>query len=215
MSHKRCRARSSSRKVDATGVTTRSSACTQQDSAVSLSSTSGEEFAAQPSTSGIPSTPQPSTSRRSTITKNRKMYDIAGPFSDPELERRRINAVTAKENRDRKKRDNDSLREQVRSLTFVNGQAAKALKQLDADVQKLSAKMKTLEQHNLSLQEEIKQKAMEIHGHHKRFVFFREHLDLIFSSLGDENPAKKLIANLLKSPSIELAAIPKARPSNM
>ncbi|XP_042871728.1 uncharacterized protein LOC122253034 isoform X2 [Penaeus japonicus] len=151
-------------------------------------------------TSPVPSqeaAEQPSPSFRNP-EKKPKIYQIEKPFNDPELERKRINAITAKQNRDKKKMEIDRLRADVRNLSRVNSQCSKALKRTNADIQKLYEKLESSRKHNSLLQEKIKQKEMEIRGQQEKFVLFRGHLDLILSSLEDDGPAKKLIANLLK-----------------
>ena len=75
-----------------------------------------------------------------TVGKKPKLYEISKPFRDPEMERNRLNAINAKVNRDRKKKERealikqmDLLRKKNNTLTSENNALAlenKRLKQL-------------------------------------------------------------------------------------
>ncbi|XP_037800541.1 uncharacterized protein LOC119595487 isoform X2 [Penaeus monodon] len=172
------------------------------DPAVSLPpspqpTTSYHEHAAQASISGKELAAQSLPSRRDPATK--KLYDITEPFSDPVKERRRINAITAKENRDRKKKETDRMCQQIKCLTLVNKQCTVALKRHEAEIQKLDAKLKASQRRNEHLQKSIEQKEKDLRDHREKFLLFHSHLELIASIIDENNPAKKLIAGLLKS----------------
>ncbi|XP_047480291.1 uncharacterized protein LOC125032935 isoform X2 [Penaeus chinensis] len=139
----------------------------------------------------------PPPSRRDPATK--KLYEITEPFSDPVKEKRRINAITAKEIRDRKKWKTDRMCEQIQCLNLVNRKCTLALKRLESEIQKLDGKLKASKRRNEHLQEKITQKEKQLQDHREKFLLFRGYLELIASTLDDNNPAKKLIANLLKS----------------
>ncbi|XP_063607059.1 uncharacterized protein LOC134781731 [Penaeus indicus] len=130
----------------------------------------------------------------------RKLYEITEPFSDPVEERKRINAIAARENRERKKRENDQMCEQIQRLNHVNRQCTKALKRFETEIKKLDAKLKTSQRRNEHLEEKLKQKEKELRDRREKFLLFRGHLELITSHLDDSNPAKKLITGLLKLP---------------
>ncbi|XP_027225342.2 uncharacterized protein [Penaeus vannamei] len=163
---------------------------------------SSEESAEQPSTS----------SRNPKEKKKRKAYEFDQPFQDPEQERRRMNAITAKKNRERKKMEIDRLRGDVRNLSHVNRQCNKALKRTNADIQKHIDLLALSEQRIASLKEKLEQRERELRGRRERFLLFRGHLDIIVNSLDDDNPAKKLIANLLKTLHAEADAVRETSP---
>ncbi|ROT79835.1 uncharacterized protein [Penaeus vannamei] len=138
-----------------------------------------------------------------------KLYAITEPFSDPEKERRRINAVTAKRNRDKKNMEFDGMCDEVTRLRHVNRQSATAFKRLHAEIQKLSAELQTSKQRNASSEEKLRQKTRELRDHREKFALFRGHLELIASILDDANPAKRQIAGLLRSADAPAAALPE------
>ncbi|XP_047480331.1 uncharacterized protein LOC125032963 isoform X1 [Penaeus chinensis] len=158
---------------------------------------SSEEFAEKPSTSN----------RCPERKRKRKAYEVDKPFQDPERERKRVNAITARRNREKKKKEIDSLRRDVRNLSHVNRQCNKALKRTNADIQKLHEQLASSRKLVTSLQETIDQKEKELRGLREKFLLFRGHLELIVNSLDDDNPAKKLIASLLKTLPAEADAI--------
>merc|ERR1719470_192490 len=73
--------------------------------------------------------------RNSTLKRKQKLYEM-GPFSDPNKERERKNALNAKRNRDRKKALIGDAHQQIMKLKSMN---KKLLKDATADKKKLSA----------------------------------------------------------------------------
>ncbi|XP_037800542.1 uncharacterized protein LOC119595488 [Penaeus monodon] len=99
------------------------------------------------------------------------------------------------------------LRGDVRNLSHVNRQCNKALRRTNADIQKLFGQLASSRKLVASLQEKIDQKEKELRGRREKFLLFRGHLELIVNSLDDDNPARKLIANLLKTLPAEADAV--------
>jgi len=72
---------------------------------------------------------------KSTLSRKTKLYEMA-PFSDPNKERERMNALNAKRNRDRKKTLIGNAQHQIMKLKSLN---KKLLKDATTDKKKLSA----------------------------------------------------------------------------
>ncbi|KAK8739033.1 hypothetical protein OTU49_003799, partial [Cherax quadricarinatus] len=120
------------------------------------------------------------------------------PFQDPAQEKRRINAILAKQNRDQKKKQIQDLKETVQKLQRVNMQCNKALRRTNNDVQQLRLHLQSYEASRSYLEEKVKNQEIALREQRDKFMLFREHLDLITSSLDDDNTTKKLISALLK-----------------
>lgn len=73
--------------------------------------------------------------KKSTQSRKTKLYEMA-PFSDPNKERERMNALNAKRNRDRKKTLIGDAHHQIMTLKSLN---KKLLKDATIDKKKLSA----------------------------------------------------------------------------
>ncbi|XP_063607051.1 uncharacterized protein LOC134781724 [Penaeus indicus] len=186
----------------------RKTAKTDSKASETFNDISTDEDAVKSPVSSEESVGQPSTSTRSPERKRkRKAYEVDKPFQDPERERRRMNAITARRNREKKKREIKGLRGNVRNLSHVNRQCNKALRRTNADIQKLYEQLASSRRLNASLQETIDQKEKELRGRREKFLLFRGHLELIGASLDDDNPAKKLIAGLLKTLPAETDAV--------
>nr|XP_045596968.1 uncharacterized protein LOC123757435 isoform X1 [Procambarus clarkii]XP_045596969.1 uncharacterized protein LOC123757435 isoform X1 [Procambarus clarkii]XP_045596970.1 uncharacterized protein LOC123757435 isoform X1 [Procambarus clarkii] len=128
--------------------------------------------------------------------KKVKIYE-AGPFEDEEREKRRINAINAKKNRDKTKRSIENLQKDVRSLKHVNNQCRKALLRTSADMQLLQQKMQQLRERLETETRRLRDKEKEVREKRERLALLKGHLEIIASGLDDDNPAKRLINHLV------------------
>lgn len=129
--------------------------------------------------------------------KRPKKYEWQ-PLTDQEEERKRLNAVNARRNRIKQKKHTQELTEKNRSLQNINSQCSKALRKTTSDVQKLEKDIEDRQRQRNALEEELRRREQEVSQQREQLKLFQGHLDLISSSLDDENPAKKLILTLLQ-----------------
>ncbi|KAG7162170.1 uncharacterized protein LOC121874217 [Homarus americanus] len=138
----------------------------------------------------LPSTSQP-------LPKKIKVYEMA-PYEDPDKEKRRLNAIMARKNREIKKREIQGLKKENQSLRHVIAQCNKVLRKTNSDVQQLRLELKKSKKFKLQFEETVKSKNRELRDAHDKLVLYRGHIELIACSLEEDNPAKKLIEALLK-----------------
>lgn len=128
--------------------------------------------------------------------KKAKLYEME-PLEDPEKEKKRMNAVLARKNREMKKRIMMDLDEKVRRLRHVNTQCTKVIRRTDSDIQQLRQDLSAANASVTQLTEVVRSKDREIRQQREKLLLFQGHLDLIGSSLDDDNPARRLIQALL------------------
>ncbi|XP_068218393.1 uncharacterized protein [Palaemon carinicauda] len=130
--------------------------------------------------------------------KKVKKYECQQQLEDPEEERKRLNAINARRNRMKQKELTQSLKKRAKTLEDVNQKCGLVLKRLDGDAWKLRQQLEESNKEKALLEKSLKEKESEIREQREKFALFRGHLDLIASSLDEDNPSKKLITNLLK-----------------
>ncbi|XP_064087651.1 protein split ends-like [Macrobrachium nipponense] len=130
--------------------------------------------------------------------KKVKKYEFQQQFEDPEEERKRLNAINARRNRIKQKALTNHLKEKAKTLEDVNQKCGMVLKRMDSDARKLAQQLEERNKEKAILDKALREKELEIRDQREKLALFRGHLDLIASSLEDDNPGKKLISNLLK-----------------
>ena len=134
----------------------------------------------------------------STSKKKIKKYEVTEPLEDPELEKRRLNAINARKHRVRHKMQTQELSDKNKKLENVVRQCSKALKRTISDVQKLKLGLEEEKSDRFALEQQLKKKENEVREQREKLALFRGHLDLIASSLDDDNPARKLITSVVR-----------------
>ncbi|XP_066974782.1 protein split ends-like isoform X1 [Macrobrachium rosenbergii] len=154
------------------------------------------------STSHLPSQnlePLPEKPHQQTHAKKKvKKYEFQQQFDDPEEERKRLNAINARKNRMKQKALTYQLKEKAKTLEDVNQKCGMVIKRMDSDARKLKQQLEDRIKEKAILDKALREKELEIRDQREKLVLFRGHLDLIASSLEDDNPGKRLISNLLK-----------------
>ncbi|KAG7174887.1 uncharacterized protein LOC121858785 [Homarus americanus] len=156
------------------------------------------EYNGQFEESQAPSQSSVSSAGKKLRQKKPKVYDSL-PFEDEEMERKRLNAITAKKNRDTKKMYMRTLEQTLKSMKTINKQCHKALKKTGTDVGMLHQKIRHLEETLERSTSQIRENNMEIRRKRERMNLLMAHLDIIISGFDDHNPAKRIITTLLKT----------------
>ncbi|KAK8721364.1 hypothetical protein OTU49_012784 [Cherax quadricarinatus] len=131
------------------------------------------------------------------IYRKKRVYEI-GPLENEEMERKRINAVNAKKNREIKKRQIEDLRQELKTLKHINTQCYKALLKTSGDTAQLHQRVRQLQEQLELTEKKLKNKEKENKDRKERMALIQGHLELIAGGLDDDNKAKKLIEILLQ-----------------
>ncbi|KAK4325038.1 hypothetical protein Pmani_004349 [Petrolisthes manimaculis] len=132
-------------------------------------------------------------------TKKKKMFEMGPICDDTEMEKRRLNAINAKNNRDKKKQELGEHRRKIESLEEINQRCTQALKMTYSNYQEQRYEVERQAASLLVKEREILLKNREIKKKREEMVLLKGHLEIISGSLDDHNPAKNLIGSLLKN----------------
>ncbi|CAL4068445.1 unnamed protein product [Meganyctiphanes norvegica] len=127
-----------------------------------------------------------------------RKYKISGPLEDPEEERRRRNAVIARENRLKHKKYLDELQNKKRSLEHVNAQCAKALIRVRQDIKVKDQQLQEANQQIRELKTHLMAKSEKVSNYKSQLNLIRTHLELIEASVDSSNPVRGFISTLLQ-----------------
>ena len=126
-----------------------------------------------------------------------KVYEME-PLKDPEQEKKRKMAVTAKLSRDKQKRRMMELQGEVEKLSRINTQCSKVFRRTHEDLRKLNKEILETDKWKAQMMSQIRKKDRELKDASQSMALLCGHLDIIAESLGDDNPAKRLLVSLRK-----------------
>ena len=129
--------------------------------------------------------------------KKVKVYEME-PLMDPEQEKKRQQAVSAKMNRDKHKRRVMELESEVEKLSRINTQCSQILQRTHEDVWMLKKEISEKDKWKAQMMSQIRKKDRELKDVRQSMVLFCNQLDIIAESLGDDNPTKHRLKSLIE-----------------
>lgn len=91
-----------------------------------------------------------------------------------------------------------ALEKKVAKKDRIISQCTKVIRRTNQDRINIQVKLTRIEEQQLQLQEQIKKEEEVVRDMRESLALFCGHLDIIASSLDDDNPAKRLILSLLQ-----------------